>query len=137
MPRRPMHYRVKSHQIYTVGEAADTVGVHRKTVARWIHCGDLPADTSRKPWLIRGAELKTWLINRREATRSKLRPGEIYCLPCRAPKRPALNAADYRPRTARSGILVGLCPDCECLIHRIVRRADLDRVAAGLEVTIA
>ena len=135
MPRRPAHHRVKMHQVYTPAEAGEVIGVHRKTITQWIRKANLPADTTRKPWLIRGADLKPWLIERRATGKSKLGPGEIYCLPCRSAKLPAFDAVDYRPRTERSGMLVGLCPDCERLIHRIVRRDDLERVAAGLEVT--
>ncbi len=36
MPKNPSPQRVKRHQIYTVWEAADAVGVHRQTVIRWI-----------------------------------------------------------------------------------------------------
>lgn len=136
MPRQPTHHRVKMHLVYTPGEVGEVVGVHRKTITRWVRESGLPADTTRKPWLIRGADLKRWLIERRHASKSKLAPGEIYCLPCRGPKRPAFDAVDYRPRTEGAGILVGLCPDCERLIHRVVRRSDLDRVTGGLEVTV-
>ena len=49
MPKHPSPHRVKRHQIYTVWEAADAVGVHRQTVIRWIKEKGLPADTSRRP----------------------------------------------------------------------------------------
>lgn len=135
MPKRPAHHRVKVHQVYTPAEAAETIGVHRKTVRRWISKTALPADTTCRPWLIRGADLKSWLIARRIDGKSTLEPGELYCLPCRSAKWPALGAVDYRPRTDRNGLLVGLCPDCERLIHRAVRRDELDTVAAGLDVS--
>lgn len=134
MPKRPPHHRVKVHAVYSVAEAAETLGVHRQTVIRWIRRNGLAANVTQKPWLIRGADLKPWLATRRFKARTKLGPGQIYCLPCRASKRPALNAVDYRPRTESSGILVGLCPDCERLIHRIVRKVDVARVAGNLEV---
>ena len=52
MPKHPSPQRVKRHQIYTVWEAADAVGVHRQTVIRWIKDKGLSADMSRRPWLI-------------------------------------------------------------------------------------
>lgn len=136
MPRRPAHHHVKIHLVYSLAEAAETLGVHRKTVARWIRTDGLLADRTRKPWLIRGQDLKTWLIDRRTNRRSPLQPGEIFCLPCRAPKRPAFDEVDFRSQKGRSGMLVGLCPDCERLIHRAASHKDTQRhVEAGLKVT--
>jgi excisionase family DNA binding protein len=135
MPKRPAHHRVKQHLVYSVGEAAEVVGVHRQTVIRWIRINGLPAETERRPWLIRGADLKPWLIARRQNGKAPLADGRIRCLPCRGAKTPDGGMADYRPRTETTGLLIGLCPDCERLIHRIVRRADLGRIAANLDVT--
>lgn len=39
-------------------------------------------------------------------------------------------------RTATTEVLVGLCPDCGRLIHRIIRRADLEAIRTVLEVTV-
>jgi excisionase family DNA binding protein len=134
MPRRPAHHRVKSHLVYTVAEAAEVVDVHKQTIGRWIRDDGLPAETDRRPHLIRGADLKRFLQARRDAGRVRLRPGEFYCLPCRRPRRPDGSMADYRARTALTGILIGLCPCCGRTMHRIARRADLARIAAGLDV---
>ena len=136
MPKQPAHHRVKRHEVYTLAEAAATVGVHRKTVARWVRDGGLLADRSGKPWLIRGGELKDWLAARRESGKRPLQDGFLYCLPCRGARRPDGAIADFKPRTERSGLLIGLCPTCGRLMHRIVRHDDLARKAAGIEVAI-
>lgn len=138
MPRRPAHHRVKRHQVYTVAEAAEVIGMHRQTVARWIggkEGAPLPADRDRKPWLIRGEDLKRWLIARKESARTRLGPGEVYCLPCRRSVRPDGGIADFLAREGRTGMLVGLCPHCGRLVNRVVREADLPRITADLEVT--
>ena len=75
MPRRPAHYRIKTHQVYTPAEAAEAADVHKGTVGRWIRNDGLPCDTSRRPHLIRGADLKAFLIERRSRSRTPLRPG--------------------------------------------------------------
>lgn len=134
MPKRPAHHRVKRHEVYSLAEAGETAGVHRKTVARWVRDGGLPADTSRKPWLIRGEDLKTWLIRRRDKGKRPLENGFIYCLPCRAAHMPDGAIADFKQRTERSGLLIGLCPSCGRLMHRIVRNEDLAQKAAGIQV---
>jgi excisionase family DNA binding protein len=134
MPKRPAHHRVKSHLVYTIAEAAETVDVHKQTVGRWIRDGGLAAETDRRPHLIRGADLKRFLQDRRDAGRVSLSPGEFFCLPCRKPRRPDGALADYRARNALSGVLIGLCPHCGRTMHRIVLRAEIPRIAAMLDV---
>ena len=82
MPKRPAHHRVKVHEVYTIFEAASTLGVHRQTVTRWIKKSGLKAATGSKPWLIEGADLKSFLIARRKAGKRPLLDGEFFCLPC-------------------------------------------------------
>lgn len=53
MAGRASAHRIKTHQIYSVWEAANALGKHRQTVIRWIKTGGLVADTTQKPWLIR------------------------------------------------------------------------------------
>ena len=137
MPRRPAPHRVKRHQVYTVAKAAEVIGMNRQTVTRWIvgkGGAPLPAARDRKPWLIRGDELKRWLIARKEGVRTRLGPGEIYCLPCRRPVRPDGGFVDFKVREGRAGMLLGLCPHCGRMVNRAVREADAC-IAADLEVT--
>lgn len=136
MPKKPDPGRIKRHRVYAVSEAASALGVHRQTVIRWIGDHGLDADRSRKPWLIAGAELKRFLAARRRAGRTRLAPGEMYCLPCRCASLPAERMAEFQMRNARTGVLVGLCPACARLMHRFLRRADLDSVRAVLDVTV-
>ena len=136
MPKKPSPNRIKRHQIYTVWEAAETLRLHRQTVIRWIKDHELDADRTRRPWLIAGEHLKAFLEARRGESRTRLATGEIYCLPCRRPQLPAERMADFRMKSATTGILSGLCPACERLMHRIIRRADLEPMRAILDVTV-
>ena len=43
---------------------------------------------------------------------------------------------DFLPRTATSGDLEGICPDCGTMLYRRARRDALEAVGAGLDVTI-
>jgi hypothetical protein len=72
----------------------------------------------------------------REPIKQRCQPGEFYCLGCRAPKRPALDMADYCPRTALRGLLSGICPSCGRMIYRAATLAKLDQVTGGLDVTL-
>lgn len=134
MPRLPNYRKLRSHQVYTVAEAAEELGVHRQTVRRWVRDCGLPAAMDLKPWLIDGRDLKRFLEHRCRASKRPLGPGEFYCLPCRTRRRPDGDLADYRPKSPTVGMLSGLCPACGRLMHRTIRRADLGRLAPNLEV---
>lgn len=132
MPKLPAAHRVRIHDVYTVAEAAEVTRTSRETVRRWIKEG-LPA-TAEKPFLIEGKDLKRWLLERRNASRRPLAPAEIYCLPCRNPKRPAGDLAELRPARGGQAMLTAICPDCERLMHRIVSPKDLDQITAELDL---
>lgn len=136
MPKKPNPRRIKLHRVYTPAEAAEALELHKQTVLRWIKVGGLNADQTRRPWLIEGAILRAFLEHRRSEGKCKLKPEEIYCLPCRKPQLPAGRMADFRLTTATTGQLIGLCPDCERTMQKAVSRADLEHIKAVLDVTI-
>lgn len=133
--RRINPSRVKIHRSYTIDEAARCCDVHRGSVRRWIASG-LPLCDDRRPYLIRGRDLRDFLQSRRVKAKQPCAPGQIYCVGCRAPVFPTDGMADYVPKTDITGDLVGLCPDCECLIHRRVNIAKLYLVMGDLDVAI-
>lgn len=110
--RRPNHRLVKVHRSYTVEEVARLLGTHKNTVRTWVKAG-LPTCDSRRPTLILGRHLSEFLQVRRKKNKTPCQPDEMYCLRCRAAKRPAGNMADYQPITFSLGNLSGICPDCE------------------------
>lgn len=132
--RRASARRVKKHYNYTVEEAAELVGVHPHTMRRWIASGALPALTEKRPHLILGPDLEAFLTAP-NAKKTRLKPGELYCVKCHAPKRPALGMADYAPFNDCTGNLKGLCPACETLMHRRVSLARLPEISGDLDVT--
>ena len=83
--RAPNPRRVKIHRSYTVDDAAQLFGYHRNTIRHWQKQGLKPIDR-RRPILFEGPSLAAFLEARRGARRRRLKPGEIYCLPCRAAK---------------------------------------------------
>ena len=131
----PVH-RVRTHEIYTAFEAAQVLGAHRQTVLQWIKADGLSADRSKKPWLIRGEDLRAFLGARQSARKQKMALHQIYCFSCKVPKSPAEKMAEYRQETTTSGRLTALCPDCLGVINKIVRRADLDTIRASIDVTV-
>lgn len=88
------------------------------------------------PRLIEGADLKSFLVARRDGERRPLAPGEIFCLPCREPRRPAGGFVEAAPHKGGQWVLSGICPDCDRIIHRYAAGPELGRVAADLEVIL-
>ena len=136
MAKRGNPTNIKSHRIYTVWEAAEETGKHRQTITRWIKSCGLIADTSQKPWLITGHDLKSFLGFKRQKAKCKLALHHLYCLGCKAPREPDGRFADYTQQTSTTGMLSALCPSCGGIINKVVRRGDLEIIRAKIEVTI-
>jgi hypothetical protein len=132
--RRPNYRLVKIHRSYTVEEVARRLGTHKNTVRAWVKAG-LPTCDSKRPTLILGCELAEYLKTRRTKNKRPCQPGEIYCVRCRAAKRPAGDLAEYQPITEKFGNLIGICPDCEGMIFRRASVAKLAQIRGDLDIT--
>jgi len=133
--RHPNYRLVKIHRTYTVDEIARLFGIHPNTVRAWRKQGLEPID-ERRPALFKGLILAQFLRARRQKAKRPCSPGEIYCLPCRRPKRPLSGIVEYSPSSPTVGNLRGICPTCHRAIHRHVNRAKLCVVTGDLEVTL-
>jgi hypothetical protein len=131
----PDYRRIKIHRSYTVDEIARLLGCHKNTVRTWLKQGLIAIDR-RRPLLVLGAQLSRFLQDRRQRSRQRCAPGEIYCVKCRMPRRPAGDMADYLPITTALGNLRGICPTCEILIHRRVSWVRINEIRGELEITI-
>jgi hypothetical protein len=131
--RRPNYRQVKIHRSYTVEEAARLFGTHKNTVRAWVKAG-LPTCDGKRPILILGCELAGYLKARRTKNKRPCQPGEIYCVRCRAPKRPAGDMAEYLPITESLGNLEGICPDCDGMIYRRASVAKLAQIRGKLDI---
>ncbi|WP_420857878.1 helix-turn-helix domain-containing protein [Marivivens marinus] len=131
----PAH-RIKANLVYDVWDAAHALGCHKQTVIRWIKNQGLAADTTRKPWLIDGKELKVFLGARQTKVAAKLVLHHCYCFGCKAPREPDGKIADYTQQTHETGRLTGLCPACGALMNKVVKRSDLEVIRARIEVTV-
>ena len=133
MARRYNTRRIKKHHNYSFEEAAEALGVHVQTVRVWAAQG-LRCMTDGRPFLILGADLIAFHEQRSGGAKKRLGPNELYCLKCRAPRTPAGRAADFFPYGPDRGRLSGICPDCESMCHRFVRRDRLGLVAPDLSI---
>ena len=133
--RHPNPRLAKIHRNYTVEEVAALFGVHRNTVREWVKRG-LPTTDDRRPMLILGRDLVTFLHARRTKNKRTCQPGEIYCVRCRAPRAPAGDMADYQPVTETLGNLIGICTRCDAMMYRRVSLTKLKQVRGGLDITM-
>lgn len=133
--RHPNPRLAKIHRNYTVEEVASLFGIHRNTVREWVKRG-LPTSDDRRPILILGRALVTFLQAKRAKNKQTCQPGEIYCVRCRKPQAPAGAMAEYEPLTSTLGNLIGICPTCESMMYRRVNLAKLTQVSAKLDVTL-
>lgn len=125
----------KSLHSFTIAEAAELYGVHRNTVRHWLAEGLKALDT-KKPVLIHGTALNLFHRSRRMSAKQVCGTDELFCLSCRAPRRPASDMADYTPLTASVGALTAICPVCDHMMTQRVNAARLKRFAAEVEVTV-
>jgi hypothetical protein len=94
-----------------------------------------PIDGQR-PTVVRGEEIRRFLGDRRMRAKRPCGPGRIYCLPCRSPKVPAGNIGECVVTSDSTGMLQGICPDCNRMIYRRVNLRKLDAVCGELDITI-
>jgi hypothetical protein len=133
--RKPNPRLAKIHRSYSVDDVSRLFKIHKNTVRNWLRQGLEPIDDQR-PTLLRGQELQHFLAKRRSRLKQTCGPGRIYCLPCRAPKVPAGKMADCVPTNDTTGMLQGICPDCDRMIYRRVNPQKLNAVRGDLEITV-
>jgi hypothetical protein len=132
--KHPNHRLVKIHRSYTVEEIAVLFAIHKNTVRRWIKEG-LTTTDDRRPMLILGHVLVAFLQARRLKNKQSCKPGELYCVRCRAPKSPAGNMAEYSPITEKFGNLVGICPECDSFMNKHVSLVKIGQVIGIIDIS--
>lgn len=125
----------KSLRCYTIADAAVLYGVHRQTVRNWLANGLSPIDSGR-PILIHGTALNQFHKERRETSKQVCGEGELWCLGCREPRRPAAGMADFVPMTDKIGMLSAICPVCEGMMNQRVNARRLAFFSAEVGVTV-
>lgn len=125
----------KIHRNYTVEEVADLYGVFKGTVRAWIKAG-LPVLNDKRPMLILGSDLVAFHQTRRMKNKQQCKPGEMYCVRCRAPRKPAGDMADYRIITEKIGNLEAICPDCDKIMNRRISLTKLEQVRGEIAITL-
>jgi len=132
--RHPNPRLIKSHRSYTVEEIAKLFDIHKNTVRHWVKDG-LAAIDDKRPMLILDHVLAAFLQARRMKNKQPCKPGEFYCVRCRAPKLPAGGMGQYSPITEKFGRLFAICPDCESIMNRNVSMAQIGEFRGKMDIT--
>lgn len=125
--RLPNHRLAKIHRNYTIEETADLFGVHKNTVCNWIKQG-LQVCGKKRPFLILGLDLRVFLEAKKMKNKRPCKPDEIYCVRCRAPRKPVADLIEFRAITDTSGNLVAICPDCASIMNRRISVEKLNQI---------
>jgi hypothetical protein len=133
--RSPNPRLVKIHRNYNVEEVSSLLKIHKNTVREWIKKGLATIDDKR-PTLIHGQDISTFLQARRVKNKRPCKPNQMYCLRCREPKVPAGNMVDYQSKTKSMGNLFGFCPDCEAGMNRATSLKKLEKILLVLDINL-
>ena len=115
---------IKSARCYTMAEAAACLGVSLNTIRNY-EKGGLPVLRAERPFLIQGAQLKAWLAARGQRMKQPLKPEQMLCLRCKTPQTPLGGMVDCTALSSAKLQLMGLCPSCGCVMHRVASHRQL------------
>ncbi len=127
--------RIKRHITYDTAEIAKLLDLHRNTVRHWLKDG-LPTIDQRRPALIHGSALRTFLGSRQAARRQPCGVGQFWCFRCREPREAWGGMADVIPQSDKVVLLASLCVDCETRVYRIVSARDLPNIGRVLALSV-
>jgi len=133
---KPTSRMVRKHRLYTYAELSRALGVHKRTIRKWVETEGLPVIDDQRPHMFEGSEVKLFLDQRNEKRKQPCPLGHIFCFKCKTPRRPAMNALDYAPSNIGAGMIYGLCERCLTLMSQRIGHADLALKWPNAEVKI-
>lgn len=118
--RRALNPRlVKRNVTYSLVEVSELFGVHLNTVRNWQSEGLITID-NRRPILIHGSDLFTFLNQKRSRKKQKCGPDELFCFKCRVPRRPRSGHVWVMVHSQLIARLVGHCGVCDTLMFKAI-----------------
>ena len=135
MAKRPNPRALRAARTYTIEEAAVTLEVSIGTVRSWVRAG-LPLMSSKRPFLILGDTLRSFLQERAAGAKVKLQPDQLYCLTCKAARAPMGQMVDWIPQTDKTARIVGLCEVCGGTSNRMIGKCQFARIGQIFDVAM-
>lgn len=134
MAKRYRTQKIRIHQTYEVWEVAEVLGATSQTVRKWMANG-LSVLNAKRPALILGIELKSYLDTKQAKAKQRMALGECMCMSCRCPRMPYGMMVDYIPMTTTTGRIEALCDECGAVCMRFISHAKLAELATILQIT--
>lgn len=132
MAKRYNLQRIKTLSTYSAQEIADLIGVHVRTVHVWYTKG-LPKIDERRPFLVRGCELKEFLQKMAADRKKPCRPDEMYCVSCRAPRKPANRVVETQAINKKKVLIIGKCDICGTKMNRFASARNISQIVKLFE----
>lgn len=133
MSKRANPMAVKAALTYEINEAAIVLGKSPATIRNWIKDG-LPVMSSKKPYLLSGADIRDYLRAKNKAAKTPLKPNELYCLSCRAARVPHKLEVCISEISPKTWLLKGVCGHCGATSTRMVSSAKVHEFAQTLNI---
>ncbi len=123
------HRLIKSKRSYSINEISSRLGINRKTCQRWLKNEGLKViEKDANYLLIMGADLITFLKNKKAKRKTFLNPDEFFCIKCRK----AVRARGGSETTVKTGKRIGksnleqfkrtgICGICGSKLNRFLR----------------
>jgi len=109
---------IKARHSYSTKELAETLNLHAGTVYLWIKQGLKIIETSSKPYLILGEEIKQFLKEKKQKRKHQLSVGEFFCPKCHKARKSLPNKISVEYTNRKLGkvykqvIIKGVCEVC-------------------------
>ncbi|HAF01303.1 MAG TPA: DNA-binding protein [Methylophilaceae bacterium] len=136
MAKRHQNPRLaKIHRSYKVDEITDLYGAHKNTVLNWIKKG-LPTLDNKRPLLIQGRALNAFHAKKRVKNKQPCNLDELFCMRCKAPKKPVEDLVEYQTINEKTGNVIGVCPTCHTLMYRRISNTKIQQFSIHMGFSI-
>jgi hypothetical protein len=127
MPNYNTHL-IKARRSYSMNQIASLFNIDRKTCHRWLKSGLKVIEKGVNPLLVMGADLVSFLKEKREKQKVPLAANEFFCMKCHKPVR-AKTGSEKIVKTGKwtgkshSEQLkkIGVCEICGTRLHRLLK----------------
>lgn len=133
MPKKARLSGIKAFRCYTIDEAAEISGVSPRTIHNWSKNGLRLMDSAR-PVLIRGDDLRNYILAQRQSRKVTTALDEFYCCRCSAARKAAGSFADCAI-VGKRATLTAFCAACETVVSKPVSQARIPEIARTLDLT--
>lgn len=120
---RKQRYSLKSirrNYTYSVDEIAEKYSKATDTVLRWIRDDGLKRNLHSRKYFVHGSDLATFLEKRNGKNKRPCKDDEIYCVKCKAPRRPKPASLKFEKLPNKAIRVLAQCAVCGTRMNKPV-----------------